>query len=61
MDVDRAPHPQESGSSLKRKAEEPLPSAGGHGGGKGQGGEGSKKVKIGESSCRPSNESTLCL
>lgn len=47
MDVDGVSHPQESGPSLKRKAEEPLPSAGGHGG-KGQTGEGSKKVKIGE-------------
>lgn len=48
MDVDGAPHPQESGSSLKRKAEEPLASVGGHGGAQGQVGEGSKKVKIGE-------------
>lgn len=54
MDVDGAPHPQEAGLSLKRKAEEPLRSVGGRGGEQGQAGEGSKKVKIGEFSCRPS-------
>lgn len=50
MDVDGASHPQpqEPGSSLKRKAEEQPSSSGGHRGGQGQAGEGSKKVKIGE-------------
>lgn len=61
MDVDGAPHPQESGSSLKRKAEEPLPSVGRHKGEQGQAGEGSKKAKIGEFLRCPSVESTLCL